>query len=102
MPLTGDAIAVDDAEVRKEGARLELTEPLRDTVGEAASGEGVHSQGAARPEAKLGRCICICRGWNRCRGDSDLPYRDGLYGALRRSRERTTCPWVSQMEGGLC
>ena len=32
----GEAITVEDVEVRKEGARLELTEPLRETVGDAA------------------------------------------------------------------
>ena len=36
----GRAITVDDVEMRKVGAHLELTEPLRETVGEAVSGGG--------------------------------------------------------------
>ena len=34
------AVTVGDVEVRKEGALLELTDSLRETVGEAASGGG--------------------------------------------------------------
>ena len=34
------AVTVGDVEVRKEGALLELTESLREIVGEAASGGG--------------------------------------------------------------
>ena len=34
----GEAITVDDVEVLKEGARLELTVPLRETVGEVPRG----------------------------------------------------------------
>ena len=43
----------EEGEVRKEAARLELTEPLREAVGEAVS-EGVHSQDAARLRSILG------------------------------------------------
>ena len=33
LPLTGVVITMEDVEVRKEGALLELTEPLREAVG---------------------------------------------------------------------
>jgi hypothetical protein len=39
-PLRGAAVIVEDVEVRKEGAYLELTEPLRESVAEADSGGG--------------------------------------------------------------
>ena len=53
LPPTGEAATVEEGEVRKEAARLELTEPLREAVGEAVS-EGVHSQDAARLRSILG------------------------------------------------
>jgi hypothetical protein len=39
-PRGAAVVTVEDVEVRKEAARLELTEPLRESVGEAASGGG--------------------------------------------------------------
>jgi hypothetical protein len=36
----GEAVTVEDVEVRKDGARLELTEPLRESVGDAAPAGG--------------------------------------------------------------
>ena len=38
LPLAGVAVTVEDIEVRKEDARLELTEPLRESTGESAGG----------------------------------------------------------------
>ena len=53
LPPTGEATTVEEGEVRKEAARLELMEPLREPVGEAVS-EGVQSRDAARLRAILG------------------------------------------------
>jgi hypothetical protein len=39
-PRGAAAVTVEDVEVRKEDARLELTEPLRESVGDAASAGG--------------------------------------------------------------
>ena len=54
----GEAITVDDVEVRKEGARLELTEPLRETLGEVPRGRGSYQPGCCTPRSQLGRFIC--------------------------------------------
>ena len=87
--------------MRKEGARLELTEPLvRPSVKLPRRRKGfiagvVHDQ-------KLDWVGAFVGGRNRCRGGSALPCQDSLYRVLRRSREQVTCPWVSRMEGELC
>ena len=50
----GEAITVDDVEVRKEGAHLELTEPLRETVGEVPRGEGFILAGVLHAQKPIG------------------------------------------------
>ena len=37
LPPTGVAVTVEDVEVRKEEARLELTKPLRERLGDPGS-----------------------------------------------------------------
>jgi hypothetical protein len=52
------AVVVEEVEVRKEGARLELTEPLRERAWATQSWwKEVCSLGAVRPGAELGWCI---------------------------------------------
>ena len=83
-----------------EAARFELTEPVREIVGESAL-EGVLTvagDGAVRllhvyysrscVFVRVGRPDGIAREDN-----SALPCRDGLYRVLRLSTVQTPCPW---------
>ena len=70
-------VTVENVEVRKEDARFEWTDPRRCSVSATQPRrEEFHTRCAARPGARLGRCVS--QGWHYCQEGNALPCRDGL------------------------